>query len=29
MIDVMFFTSMLDAEMWEVVVVAIATILLI
>jgi hypothetical protein len=29
MIDVMFFTSMLDAEMWEVVVVVIATILLI
>ena len=29
MIDVQFFTAMLDAEMWEVVVVVIATILLI
>jgi len=29
MIDILFFTSMLDAEMWEVVVVVIATILLI
>jgi hypothetical protein len=29
MIDVLFFTAMLDAEMWEVVVVVIATVLLI
>ena len=29
MIDVIFFTAMLDSEMWEVVVDVIATILLI
>ncbi len=29
MIDVLFFATMLDAEMWEVVVVVIATVLLI
>ncbi len=29
MIDAIFFTSMLDAEIWEVVMVVIATVLLI
>jgi len=29
MIDAIFFTTMLDAEMWEVVMVVIATVLLI